>query len=209
MSRTSVDTREAVARLLATGLSGTAVAQELGISKSTVSYHRRRLGLEVDARCNRRYDWSKVQRHYDAGHSARECIARFGMASKTWHDAVQRGTLKTRPAALPIGRYLVRGRRVSRGHLKVRLLAEGLKEGACEDCGIAEWRGRPLSLALHHVNGDGDDNRLENLRLLCPNCHSQTPNFAARNRGRPRLPPGAVWVRNVPHRRLPVRGTAR
>lgn len=204
-----VATREAVARLLTAGLSGAAVAKELGVTQATVSYHRRRLGLEIDARCNRRYDWGEVQRHYDIGHSARECMARFGMASKTWHDAVQRGALTPRPAAAPIASYLVRGRRVSRGHLKRRLLADRLKANLCEDCGIAEWRGRPLALALHHVNGDGDDNRLENLRLLCPNCHSQTANFAARNRGRPRLPAGAVWVRNVPHRRLPVRGIAR
>jgi hypothetical protein len=39
-----------------------------------------------------------------------------------------------------------------------------------------------LSLALHHRNGDGEDNRLENLELLCPNCHSQTDTFAGRNR---------------------------
>jgi hypothetical protein len=39
-----------------------------------------------------------------------------------------------------------------------------------------------LSMALHHMNGDGLDNRLENLALLCPNCHAQTPNFSGRNR---------------------------
>ena len=76
----------------------------------------------------------------------------------------------------------------NRSHLKRRLIAAGLKENRCEneDCGLAEWRGKPLSMALHHVNGDGSDNRLENLRMLCPNCHSQTENFAGRNRKRPR-----------------------
>jgi Zn finger protein HypA/HybF involved in hydrogenase expression len=72
----------------------------------------------------------------------------------------------------------------NRTHLKGRLIAEGLKENRCEECGLTEWLGRPLSMALHHVNGDGRDNRLENLRLLCPNCHSQTDNFAGRGRKR-------------------------
>jgi hypothetical protein len=68
--------------------------------------------------------------------------------------------------------------------LKRRLLAAGLKVNRCETCGIDEWRGKPLSMALHHINGDGLDNRLENLMLLCPNCHAQTPNFSGRARGR-------------------------
>jgi hypothetical protein len=72
----------------------------------------------------------------------------------------------------------------SRHNVKLRLIAEGPKENRCEACGLTEWRGGPLSMALHHVNGDGRDNRIENLRLLCPNCHSQTENFAGRGRGR-------------------------
>jgi hypothetical protein len=71
--------------------------------------------------------------------------------------------------------------------LKQRLLAEGLKENRCECCGIQSWLGEPLSMALHHINGDGLDNRLENLALLCPNCHAQTPNFSGRNRKLGRL----------------------
>lgn len=87
-----------------------------------------------------------------------------------------------RPRARPLEAYLVKGReRTNRSHLKLRLLAAGLKENRCERCGIEDWRGQPLSMALHHVNGDGKDNRLENIVFLCPNCHAQTPNYGGRN----------------------------
>ena len=64
--------------------------------------------------------------------------------------------------------------------IKKRLLHEGIKEYKCEICGISEWLGKPISLHLHHLNGDHRDNRLENLQILCPNCHSQTDNYAGR-----------------------------
>jgi hypothetical protein len=76
---------------------------------------------------------------------------------------------------------LVAGRKTNRSHLKQRLLREGLKENRCEQCGITEWRGRSLNMQLHHVNGDGLDNRLENVELLCANCHSQTETYGGRN----------------------------
>jgi hypothetical protein len=68
----------------------------------------------------------------------------------------------------------------SRLTVKRRLLAERVKAHRCDGCGLDEWRGRTVRLDLHHVNGDPRDHRLRNLRLLCPNCHSQTDNFAAR-----------------------------
>lgn len=64
--------------------------------------------------------------------------------------------------------------------LKRRLLAIGRKE-QCEECGLKkQWQGKAISLQLDHINGIPNDNRLENLRFLCPNCHSQTETFAGR-----------------------------
>ena len=120
----------------------------------------------------------------DEGHTITQCQEQFGFARKTFMDAVARGVLISRPQGAPVAEYLVKGRRVNRTHLKGRLLAAGLKEKRCERCGIEEWLGDPLSMALHHVNGEGTDNRLENLMMLCPNCHSQTENFSGRGRKR-------------------------
>ena len=69
----------------------------------------------------------------------------------------------------------------NRGALKRRLIRDGFKTGCCEVCGIDGWLGRPLTMTLHHMNGDRLDNRIENLQLLCANCHSQTSTFGGRN----------------------------
>lgn len=66
--------------------------------------------------------------------------------------------------------------------LKKRIVREGVLEYKCSECGITEWNGKPIVLQLDHINGDNRDNRTENLRLLCPNCHSQTETYSRKKK---------------------------
>jgi 5-methylcytosine-specific restriction endonuclease McrA len=175
------DTRRHVERLLNEGRRNSEVAAVLGISTATVSYHARKLGIPPDRRFSNRVDWAAVQVAHDDGMSVRECAKKFGFHKGSWHKAVQRGAIKPRSHLIPIEELLVQGRRTGRDHLKARLIKAGLKENRCEICGITRWMGKPVNMQLHHKNGDGTDNRLENLQFLCGNCHSQTDNYGGRN----------------------------
>ena len=65
--------------------------------------------------------------------------------------------------------------------MRVRLIKEGIKSEMCELCGITEWNGKPVSFELDHIDGNRTNHKLENLRIICPNCHSQTHTYRARN----------------------------
>ena len=69
----------------------------------------------------------------------------------------------------------------SRHALRTTIIRENLLPYKCAICGITEWNGKTLSLELDHINGINNDNRLENLRFLCPNCHSQTDTYGSKN----------------------------
>ena len=63
-----------------------------------------------------------------------------------------------------------------------KLFKYNYKEKRCEECGIVDWNNKPITFHLHHKNGDHTDNRLDNLQILCPNCHSQTETYAGKNK---------------------------
>lgn len=74
---------------------------------------------------------------------------------------------------------------LSSSNAKNLLYRLGIKKNECEICKITKWQGNPITCELHHINGDPTDNRIENLQILCPNCHSQTENF--RNKIAPKV----------------------
>ncbi|MDP3042939.1 MAG: HNH endonuclease signature motif containing protein [bacterium] len=98
---------------------------------------------------------------------------------KAWNKGL-RGIGKPRIA---LDKILIQNSDFQSYKLKKRLFAAGLKFPKCEECGWAEKSidGR-IPLELDHINGDSRDNRLENLRILCPNCHSLKPTHRGRNR---------------------------
>ena len=65
--------------------------------------------------------------------------------------------------------------------LHYRLIKEGYKKEKCECCGLTEWLGNKIPLELHHIDGNRHNHSLNNLMLLCPNCHSITDNFKSKN----------------------------
>lgn len=110
--------------------------------------------------------WQISTAHFDAGASARRMPTQ---------------------ASTPMSEVLVEHSSYPRGRLKQRLYEDGLKQRCCELCGQGEeWRGSPMSLILDHVNGVPDDNRLENLRIVCPNCAATLDTHCGRkNRQQP------------------------
>jgi len=111
----------------------------------------------------------------------------LGLETAHFRDKGWRRGATTAPPGvrLPLADVLVEDSSYTKSHgLRLRLIAEGLKEARCEGCGGTEWRGAPMPLQLDHVNGRRSDNRLEKLRILCANCHAQTDTWCGRNKGR-------------------------
>jgi hypothetical protein len=98
-------------------------------------------------------------------------------------NAARERTFRERRPARPLDELLVENSGYSRSHLKRRLFAEGIKQRQCEMCGQGEdWHGARMALILDHINGVSNDNRLENLRVVCPNCAATLDTHCGRNR---------------------------
>ena len=84
----------------------------------------------------------------------------------------------------PLVEVMKKSSTYSRSHLKNRLLKNGLLKNTCSVCELSEiWNGKPITMILDHVNGVRNDHRIENLRMVCPNCNSQLPTFSRGSSG--------------------------
>lgn len=183
--------KDEILKLRDKGLSYGKIAEMLDCPKATVAWTCK--NPDRPAKDVRSYDWNAIRTFYDEGNGPRACIRHFGMSARTWDKAVRRGVIVLRPKGshvIPLDELLVSNRpQTSRTHLKGRLIKEGLLKEKCSVCGIVDWMGRPLSLHLDHINGKPKDNRIENLRLICPNCHSQTETYSGKNVKKQLMPP--------------------
>lgn len=184
-------------------LSTRGIASELGIGQTTVRYWLKKYGLKTSPSLNRR-SWtdndlieaciknntiSGVLR--DLGLSTRNAgnYDTFKKYTKTLNidtsHFVGRGSGIGGTKPMPLNQVLVRNSNYSRKSLKARLLKNGLLKNECYECALGNtWNKNPLTLVIDHINGVSNDNRLKNLRMLCPNCNSQQTTFAARNKSR-------------------------
>lgn len=119
----------------------------------------------------------------------KKILDEHGISRERFGSGWSRNDYGAHKTPTPYAEILVEGSTYRRTHLKKRLIKDGLLEEVCAVCRILpEWEGKPLVLVLDHINGVPDDNRLENLRLICPNCNSQTDTFAGRNVNTPSRP---------------------
>ena len=92
-----------------------------------------------------------------------------------------KGTSKPSPQRMTLEEYLTTSIDIQSNKVRKKLIQEGYKKPVCEKCGLSEWLGQPISLELHHKDGDRYNNILENFELLCPNCHATTNSYRGKN----------------------------
>lgn len=104
--------------------------------------------------------------------------------------------------ARPIEDYLSNKHSIQSHQLRKKLLNAGLFEHKCYCCGNIEWNQKPIPLELEHINGDHRDNNLNNLTLLCPNCHAQTETYRGKKLRKPKTEKHEVEIRKIERKKV-------
>ncbi|MFJ9343926.1 HNH endonuclease signature motif containing protein [Streptomyces sp. NPDC101733] len=205
-------TKQRLTAAASTSRTLTGALEKLGVdprgpSRRYLLDRMRKLGVEVGHFEREGGKWTKevLQEAVSASTNMYEVLRRLGVESVGGHhthisrkvkalgidtshftssSGAGRHRARRTPASLLVRQEPARAQRVPGGRLRRALTALGVDE-CCAECGIdAAWMGERLPLEVDHINGDWRDNRPENLRLLCPNCHATTDTYRCRAMGR-------------------------
>lgn len=184
--------KDEVVRLLKEGKSVSEIVSLLNCSKGTVSFHRKQLGLiyENPRKSIDSFDWREIQKCYDSGISVIQCCKKYGISRNNLKESIEKKLFKINNKDFTDENVFVENSSYPRGSIKRRVIKDKKIDYKCGCCGINdEWNNKPLVLHLDHINGVNNDHRLENLRFLCPNCHTQQDTYAGKNTRNPNRVP--------------------
>lgn len=150
------------------------IINKIGCSRGTVSFYAQKYGLRKFCKNPRLdqslYDWMAMGEYYNTVFKVKPCLTKFGITISEWRRAVRMGLLKAR------GR-IIEPQNIdttkSGNRLRKNVLRAAKLPYQCDSCSLPPiWQGVELTLQLDHKDGDSTHNDWDNLRFLCPNCHS-------------------------------------
>ena len=194
--------RELLQNLVNENKSVTDISKELNISKTAIYYWLRKYEIKITWLSNKsRSTWTKEQmiNAISSSFTFSDVLRKIGLSIKGGNNSTVKkfvydnkidishflgkshGSTKARNKK-ELKDVMVENSSYSRKNLKRQIIKNGILRNECYECGQnPEWKGKTLIMVLDHINGIPNDNRLENLRMLCPNCNSQQDTFSGRN----------------------------
>lgn len=172
--------KKEIIELLKNNIPYSVISKQLGCAKSTISYYAKQNGFQKQIFNN--LNWSEIQNDINNGLNQTNLRKKYKTTRATLLKAVKENKISDPRKKKRTLDILLSTKHKSRGILKKELFKQNLLKNECYECKLQPlWNNKPLIMHLDHINGINNDNRLENLRVLCPNCHSQTETYAGKN----------------------------
>lgn len=176
--------KEQIIQLIEQGKTCSEIANILQKNKSSIYFHYSKYCKPSSKRkLLKDFDWQAIQKYYNVSKSIRDTAKYFKMSTSTIDKAIANNLLTKVVNDFDKSKYLVENSPHGRSIVKRFIIKNNLIEYKCEQCKCDPiWNNKKLVLVLDHINGINNDNRIENLRFLCPNCNSQMDTFCGKNK---------------------------